>query len=244
MFIVIAFEWSMFPILALTKVQYKPTYTPSLSQSGQPTPATSHPGTYFLFLLTTVLLASMTVSVGRMGLSMTMKDQLFSASDVSTANAFGGLLTIPITLMIGAYSDRLGRKRFLFIGYILAMGCTILLIAARELWQFWLVASMVLAARSVITAMSPAYATDLLHPSSVGRALPLVGTMNWVSGVVGFAGSGYVIDTFGSANLYGGTTILAVLAGIMVVFLPTSLKEKAPAPPQVSEALPEICKYC
>jgi len=74
----------------------------------------------------------------------------------------------------------------------------------------------------------------------------LVGTMNWVSGVVGFAGSGYVIDAFGSASLYAGTTILAVLAGIMVLFLPASLKEKVPAPPppQVSEALPEICKYC
>ena len=50
-----------------------------------------------------------------MGLSMTMKDQLFSASEVSTANAFGGLFTIPITLMIGALSDKLGRKRFLFM---------------------------------------------------------------------------------------------------------------------------------
>ena len=171
MFIVLAIEWSMFPILAFTKVQYEPSHVPSLTQPDQSSSSTVRPGAYFLLLLVTVLLASMTVSVGRMGLSMSMKDQMFSASDVSTANAFGGLLTIPVTLMMGAFSDRLGRKRFLFMGYVLAMGCTVLLISAHELWQFWLVASMVLAARSMITAMSPAYATDLLNQNAVGRAL-------------------------------------------------------------------------
>jgi len=246
MFVVLAVEWSMFPILAFTKVLYEPTSEPSPSRTVPTNPASIQPGTYFLLLLATVLLGSMTVSVGRMGFSMTMKDQMFTASEVSTANAFGGLLTIPVTLTIGAFSDRLGRKRFLFMGYILAMGSTLLLVTAHELWQFWLVASMTLASRSVITSMSPAYASDLLSRSALGRSLPLVGTMNWVSGVVGFAGSGYIIDTFGSASLYGGTTVIAILAGIIVMFMPASLKEKKPAPPppQVSEALPEICKYC
>jgi len=246
MFLVIALEWSMFTFLALTRVQYTPAQAASHSQTDKSASSAVRLGTPFLFLLTTVLLASMTVSVGRMGLSMTMKDQLFSASDVSTANAFGGLLTIPVTLMIGTYSDKLGRKSFLIMGYIFAMGCTLLLTTARELWQFWLAASMVLAARSVITAMSPAYATDIVSQGSVGKALPLVGTMNSVSGVIGFAGSGYVIDQFGTGSLYGGSTILAILAGIMVMFLPAALKEKTPAspPPEASEALLDICKYC
>jgi len=247
MFIVLALEWTMFPILALTSVQYQPTCEPSPTRSPRPSSSTARPGNYFLLLLTTVLLASFTVSVGRMGLSMTMKDQSFSASDVSTASAFGGLFTIPVTLMISALSDKLGRKRFLFMGYLLAMGSTMLLIFARDLWQFWLVASLVLASRSVITAMSPAYAADLLSRAAIGKALPLVGTMNWVSGVIGFAGSGYVIDSFGATSLYGGTTVVAVLAGIMVTFLPVSLEKVVPAPPpppEVSEALPEICKYC
>lgn len=247
MFFVLAVEFSVFPILGLTKVQYTPTSEPSPSQTAQTESSTSGPGIYFILLLTTVLLGSMTVSVGRMGLSMSMKDQLFSASEVSTANAFGGLFTIPITLMIGVLSDRLGRKRFLFMGYLLAMGSTMFLIFARELWQFWLVAALVLASRSVITAMSPAYATDLLSRKAIGRALPLVGTMNWVSGVIGFAGSGYVIDTFGATSLYGGTTTAAVLAGVLVMFLPVSLNKSVPPPPpppEASEALPEICKYC
>lgn len=246
MFVVLAGAWSMFPLLALTRVQYEPSCEPSPVQSPRTESVVARPGFPFAILLVTVLLASVTVSVGRMGISMTMKDLSFSAGDVSTANAFGGLFTIPVTLMIGALSDKMGRKRFLFMGYAFAMGSTLLLIAARNLWQFWLVSSLVLASRSVITAMAPAYATDLLSRRSLGRSLPLVGTMNWVSGVFGFAGSGYIIDAFGTDSLYGGTTAAAVLAGIMVAFLPVSLKKEAPAPPppQVSEALPEICKYC
>lgn len=247
MFLVLAAAWTLFPLLALTRVQYEPSCEPSPLQRARVESAPVRPGIPFVILLVTVLLASVAVSVGRMGISMTMKDLSYSASEVSNANAFGGLFTIPVTLMIGALSDKLGRKRFLFAGYVFAMGGTLLLIAARDLWQFWLVSSLVLAARSVITAMAPAYATDLLSRRTLGRTLPLVGTMNWVSGVFGFAGSGYVIDAFGASSLYGGTTVVAVLAGIMVAFLPVSLKKEAlpaPAPPQVSEALPEICKYC
>jgi MFS family permease len=246
MFIVLAAVWTMFPLLALTWVQYEPSCEPSPVQHARVDTLVPRPGSPFTILLVTVLLASITVSVGRMGMSMTMKDLSFSASEVSTANAFGGLFTIPVTLMIGALSDKLGRKRFLFMGYVFAMGSTLLLIAARDLWQFWLVSSLVLASRSVITAMAPAYATDLLSRRSLGKTLPLVGTMNWASGVIGFAGSGYVIDRFGAVSLYGWTTVAAVLAGIMVAFLPVSLKKAAPAPPppEASQALPEICKYC
>jgi MFS family permease len=78
--------------------------------------------------------------------------------------------------------------------------------------------------------MSPAYATDLLSRKALGRALPLVGTMNWVSGVIGFAGSGYVLDMFGATGLYGATAIVAVAAGIVIAFLPASLDDKPSAP--------------
>jgi MFS family permease len=179
-----------------------------------------------MLLLLTVLLASMTISVVRLGLSLSMQAGQFSASDVSTANAIGGLVTIPLTLMIGVLSDKLGRKRFLMLGYLVAAGGTVMLIAAQQLWQFWVVSSLILVARSVITSLSPAYATDLLSRKALGRALPLVGTMNWVSGVIGFAGSGYVLDALGATSLYGAAAIAAVIAGIVTVLLPTSLNRK------------------
>jgi MFS family permease len=172
----------------------------------------------------------MTVSVVRLGLSLSMQAGGFSASDVSTASAIGGLVTVPLTLMIGALSDKLGRKRFLTLGYLVAGGSTTMLFVAGQFWHFWIVSSFVMVARSVITSLSPAYATDLLRRRALGRALPLVGTMNWVSGVIGFAGSGYVLDTFGPASLYGSAAIAAVVAGIVILFLPASLRRKPVVP--------------
>jgi hypothetical protein len=72
--------------------------------------------------------------------------------------------------------------------------------------------------------MSPAYATDLLRRRFLGKALPLVGTMNWVSGVVGFAGAGYVLETFGAAGLYGTASFIAILAAALAAVLPASFK--------------------
>jgi MFS family permease len=229
MFAALAVVWTMWPLLAIWKIEDKPICIPA-NPKPQAVSSAHRPGTVFIFLLVTVLLASMTVSVVRLGLTMSMKAGQFSASDVSTANAIGGLVTIPLTLMIGVLSDKLGRKRFLTLGYLVAAASAMMLIAAQQLWQFWAVSSLVLVARSVITSMSPAYATDLLSRKALGRALPLVGTMNWVSGVIGFAGSGYMMDLFGAVSLYGATTLIAILAVVMVIILPANLETTQAGP--------------
>jgi len=222
MFNILTIVWSFYPLVALTRVQDKPDCAPAGGLPAQTSDPSYRLGKVFLLLLLTVFLASMTVSIGRMGISLAMKSQQISASDVSTANAVGGLVTIPVTLLIGMFSDRLGSKRLLVLGYLVAVAGTALLMSARELWQFWVVSSLVLASRSVITSMSPAYATDLVRRRFLGKALPLVGTMTWVSGVIGFAGAGYVLDTFGGRSLYGAAALASLLAVIVLVFLPAS----------------------
>lgn len=224
MFNVLAVVWLAWPALAITRVVDKPDCDPVPGALSQPSAASLRPGPVFLFLLLTVLLASMTVSIGRMGLSLAMKGAQFSVNDISTANAVGGLVTIPITLLTGVFSDRLGRKNFLLLGYLVATGSAVMLMLARQLWQFWLVSALVLASRSMIASMSPAYTTDLLRRRFLGRALPLVNAMNWVSGVIGFAGAGYVLDTFGGLGLYGVAALAAFGAVVILAFMPASLR--------------------
>lgn len=222
MFAVSTLVWSMWPLLALWKIDYKPSAQTTKVQATVKGPASSH-GSMFLFLLMTVFLASMTVSIARLGLSLSMKAGQFSASDVSTANAFGGLIALPVTMLIGMTSDRLGRMPPLLFGYLTAMASTLMLLIAKDLWQFQVASSLVLIARNIISPMSFAFATDLLERDQLGRALPLVNTANWASGVLGFVGTGYMMDLFGSAALYGGATIITILAVVMVITLPTSL---------------------
>lgn len=237
MFTVLGFIWSLWPALAITRVEDPPACTPLPGNSSKSSDPSLRPGPVFTLLLGTVLLASMTVSVGRMGLSLAMKDQHFSASEISTANAIGGLVTIPIALLISTFSDKLGRKRFLLAGYLVALGSMVMLFYASDLWQFWMVSSLVLVSRSVISSMSPAYATDVVRRRFLGKALPLVGTMNWVSGVAGFAGAGYVLDSFGGASLYGAAAFVSFLAVAILAFLPASLRQQPQAVVEVKEAV-------
>jgi MFS family permease len=169
-----------------------------------------------MILLATVFLASMAVNVGRMGMSLSMKGQQLSAGDISTATAIGGLVTVLVTLLIGTLSDTLGCKRFLVLSYLVVMSSILVLIRAGELWQFCVVSSLILSSRVVIASMSPVYAADLLPRKSLGKALPLVSTMNSVSGVAGSAAAGYVLDTFGAVSLYGFVALLTLIAVIML----------------------------
>jgi len=222
MFAVTAVVWSLFPIMAIWKIEDKPQI---ISKDKKSMPAsTFHLNSGFLLLLSTVLLASMTVSIARLGLSLSMKAGHFTASDISTASAFGGLVTIPVTLAVGIIADKFGRKTSLIFGYLLAAGSALVLMGAYELWQFWVASFLVLIGRNIISSMSSAFATDLLDRDALGRALPLVGTVNWAAGAMGFAGTGFLMDLFGAPNLYRTATMIAILAVFIATALPAGLE--------------------
>ena len=218
MFAATAIVWAMWPILAIWKIDYKPS-SAALVQT-RVTHKNLHRNGSFLFLLVSVLLASMAVSIGRLGLSFIMKASHFSVHDVSMANAFGGLIAIPVTLLIGAFSDKLGIKKFVSLAYLIAVCSCLLLQTGQYLWQFWLVSVLALNARSIISSMSSALATDMLNREGLERGLPLVNTMNSVASVLGFAISGYVMDLFGPVVLFSIATVIALLAVAMMMKLP------------------------
>lgn len=222
MFTTTAIVWLIWPILAIWKIEDK--QNPVSTSKELKSESTFHPNTVFIFLLLTVFLASMTVSIARLGLSLSMKAGQFSASDISTANAFAGLLTIPVTFAVGVMSDKLGRKTSLVFGYLIAAGSALMLMSSRDLWQFWVASFLVMIARNVISSMSSAFATDLLDRNALGRALPLVGTVNWGAGAMGFAGTGLMMDLFTASTLYQTATIIALLAVLIATAVPVSLE--------------------
>lgn len=78
MFTALTIVWLLWPALALTRIQDVPACASPIGLTSQPTQASSQPlGTIFLLLLTAVLLGQMTVSIGRMGLSLVMDSQQF-----------------------------------------------------------------------------------------------------------------------------------------------------------------------
>jgi MFS family permease len=218
MFALLALVYAVWPLVGLWKVQDKPaaiTAKPGAKKLAGIRLSRSYP-----LLLLAVLLSAMTVSVVRIGLSLSMAAGQFSPASIAGVNVVGGLATIPVVLGFGALSDRLGRKLFLAVGYLLAAFSGVSLVTASQLWHFWIVAAAVLIARSISGSLASALATDILPPQSLGRSLPVLNTMAWASGVLGFAASGYVIETVGAGNLYLIATLLSVVAAGLIGTLP------------------------
>ncbi len=230
MFAALGLIYALWPLVGLLMVKDKP-----VARTVKPSPASmisARPGKGFHLLLLGVLLSAMTISVSRLGLSLSMKASQFSSAAIAGASVVGGLVTIPVVLGIGMLSDRLGRRLFLILGYLLASSSAITLVIAGQLWHFWAAAAAMLLARSISGSLASALATDILSPEALSRGLPWLGTMTWVAGVLGFAASGYVIDTLGADNLYWIAAALSLAAAAIIGLLRERAKEATQSVPR------------
>ena len=227
MFFLIAAEYALWPVIGLWKIEE--VQAPKAQKITQVNANNARSGTGFQFLLLATLLAAIPVSVNRLGLSLVMEENLFSPSAITGTNVIGGLVTIPVVLWFGALSDRLGRRFFLILGYLIAATGSLFLIFASQLWHFWFITISMLVSRSVTGSLSSALASDLLPPQALDRSLPRLSSMSWIAGVLGFAGSGYMMETFGRGTLFLILTFLPLAASLLLGLLPGKQPELAPA---------------
>ena len=178
------------------------------------------------------LLAALTISAARLGTSLSMQGLGFSAGAVASTAAVSGLITIPATLLIGTLSDRLGRRRFLMLGYGLAAAAALVVSGATQLWHFWLAASLGLVAHSASGAVASAFATDLLAAEAVRRRLPWLNATSWLAGIVAFAGLGAAIDALGRGPAFMLCAGLALAAMLQLRRVPRARAAAAQLKPE------------
>lgn len=219
LFIVLGTVWVGWPLLAILSVDYQPTTAPTPAASVAEG-ARLRPGRAFYLLLLVALLSTTVVYIGRLGTSLSMQTLGFSPSAVASTSTAGGLVAIPVTLLIGVLSDRLGRKGLLMLSYVLAVGGVLMLSTASQLWHFWLTMILLLVVTSANGSVAAAFATDLLGPKALSRGLPWLSAMTWTGGIVGFAGAGYAMDTLGATTLYFLAAALGVMAATLLGLLP------------------------
>lgn len=243
MFAALGLVYALWPLVGMMLVKDVPVSRPAPSTTRNINQARSRGS--FTMLLMSILLVAMTISISRLGLSLSMKAGMFSPSAIARTNMVGGLVTVPLVMGFGLLSDRVGRKLLLAFGSLLAALSTGLLVSAHQLWQFWIVSAAILAARSISGSLASALATDILEPEALGKALPRLTSMNWVAGILGFAGSGYVIEMLGSNSLYWMATIFSLIATAIIAFMtrPGQKQFSEPGLPQ-GEALPQLAEGC
>jgi MFS family permease len=116
---------------------------------------------------------------------------------------------------------------------VLAAAGGIILVFANNLWHFWLVAATMLIARTIGSSLASALAADLIEPERLARFYPWLNTMTWLAGIIGFASSGYVIETLGESLLYQAAALLSLAAAGLVVLIKVCSRPVSALPREV-----------
>lgn len=217
MFTVLGVIWTALPLIGLLVLEDRQPSQPASSEAQiLITQPRFNPSFYLLLGLT--LVSTVAISAGRLGTSLSMQSLDFSASAIASSATVSGLVTVPLTLLIGVLSDRMGRERFLVTNYLLAAIGALVLSLATQLWQFWLAATLLLVAISSSSAIASALVTDILQPSALTRGMSWLKGMGSIAGIISFAGTGFLLDVFGPSTLYLTALILPVItAGVLEV---------------------------
>jgi len=173
-------------------------------------------GKSFYFLFTASILASVTGFFIVLMRSLLMDNLEFSPLEISSTGAMGGLIALPFPLVMGWLSDRIGRKTFLFLGYLSALVSIAVLAFSKMLWNFW----VALALQGIATGsngIGNALVTDLIPRESVGKGLAIFNSGMWIGGVIGFITAGYILQNLGFllAFIIGGCLVVVSL-GLLI----------------------------
>jgi MFS family permease len=194
-------------------------------------------GQSFSLLFLASLAATLGCYVFIMGRSLVMDGLGFGAADISTTSAISELPILPLPLLLGWLSDRLGRKQFLILGTLSATAGLLGLTISTSLWHFWL--SSTLITLSFITgAVGTALVTDLVPREALGRGLSLFGATNWIAGILGCAGAGYAVQHLGPVLTMVGGALLPLIAVVLLIGIRRTGPAEESRAPSLGEILP------
>ncbi|MCB0193779.1 MAG: MFS transporter [Anaerolineae bacterium] len=217
MFFIMALGWLSLPIVAAFFL-IEPD-TPQRSQSTSlPLPSASlFANRSFALVVIATILASTTVFVGRLGTSLSMEKLQFTSTMVSSTAAVGGLVALPLIPLLGTLSDKLGRRGLLMLLYGSATLGVLTLDWATELWHFWLAASLLSISAYGNGTLSVALANDLLPRALLNKGLSLFSSTMWIAGIIGFAGTGVLLEYWGPTLVFAGGAALPIVAGLLLL---------------------------
>lgn len=177
-------------------------------------------GQGFYVLFSAQLVASIAAFVNTLGRSLSMDALGFSASAISSTGVIGGAIAVPLPFIMGSLSDRMGRKRFLFISYLGWTVSLLLLAFASSLWHFWLAIAVGSFAGGVGGPAGNALITDIVDEAALGRGLSMWVLTVWIGAVIGFATTGQAVEQFGVTPTLVGAAVLPLIGAGLLALLP------------------------
>lgn len=177
----------------------------------------AHLGKNFYLLFTASLLASVAGFIILLGRSLLMNDLEFGALAISSTGAVGGIVAMPIPLLMGWLSDRTGRKIHMYLGYLACLTGLIILSISTSLWNFFIVSILQSLFVGINAIIGNAMVTDLIPQESLGRGISLFSTTTCIGGLLGFTGAGFAIQYLGKVPTFIIGICLPLIAIILLI---------------------------
>lgn len=176
----------------------------------------------FFFLFCASILAHVANSQLILARPLIMDGLRFDATAITNAGAVGALVAIPLPLLTGWLSDRLGRKLLIMICYLGTTVGLLFLAAASDQWQFWTACALQNTLGSSLVVGS-ALVADIFPKKSLGSPLAIFSSTPWIGFVIGFSGSGAAINVFRMTPTLLIGAALALVAVLLLI--PTQMRE-------------------
>lgn len=173
-------------------------------------------GRSYGLLFAASLVSSVPGFVSILGRSMSMNALGMTATAISSTGAIGSAAGLPLPLLAGRWSDRVGRTRFLLLTYLASTVGLVLLAVSTSLWHFWVAVVVSTVSVNVASAVAPALVADLVPRDALGRGMSLYSATGWMGAVVGFAATGHAVEGMG---MLGTLTTAAALPLISITLL-------------------------
>jgi len=210
-----------------------PLYTERWTQSFNSAPMWQLSGGFFVCGVTTLVIGSHYVPFAI--------DRGFSPEEASWAFGVMGLLNFFGVLVVGAISDKLGRKNLLGLMYAiraLAFGCIVLVPGTMGLWLFAIFAGISWLSTPPLTS---ALTADIYGLKNIGTLNGLVTFSHQIGGALAVLGAGILYDMVGGYEIPFGiagiTLVGATLVSLMVNEKKYSIRYQADVtgPPMASQ---------
>ena len=224
MFTVLAVGMSLLPLTALV-LKDKPV---ARSGKGAMSGTRARLGKGLLLLLIASTFSGIVNFSARLGTSLVMVGHGFESTAIASTMVIAGAITLPLPLLLGWLSDRLGRKWFLGIFYLMGTMGSLILTSSLSLWHFWLVSSLTTAMFYINNGLGSALVADLVPKESLGRGMSLFGSTAWAGGIIGFACTGYCIQNLGIGLTFFTAAFLTAIAMMLLIPIRREKLEEVP----------------
>ncbi len=150
-----------------------------------------------------------------LSVSLYMKENEYSNSQISFAVVWGLLFSLPVTYLIGKLSDKKSRKKYIFVTFLSGTIAILLLLKPISLIVFIIIVFFKSIMSHSRNAVSYAFVIDFTAPKNLGKVISYLGSTTWIGGALSYIFVGNILQHFG----YMATIIIGAVLSIIALLI-------------------------